>query len=35
MIFAVGLLILFRWKSTLSMPVAVLAAAIAGLVVSS
>jgi hypothetical protein len=33
-IFAVGLLVLFRWKSKLSVPVVVLAAAVAGLVVS-
>lgn len=34
-IFAVGLLILFRWKSKLSIPVVVLAAALAGLLIIS
>jgi chromate transporter len=33
LIFAVGLLILFRWKSKLNVPIVVLAAAVAGLIV--
>ena len=34
-IFAVGLLVLFRWKSKMSVPVVVLSAALAGLLISS